>query len=144
MKAMAEVFDPFEEHGLLGQARSATRTGRETRRKSSSIPSGGPSRREVRRVSDVLIGDGTAIHDALRKESAAVARGRPAVRLAQPRLKPTLTPDDAADQEAHGQADDAVDEVHGRITRSARRLAKAGEPLDTRRSTCFGWNTPRR
>ena len=65
-KAMAEVFAPFEDRGLLDKLEREERAGKPGGdRRLSGRPSRSRSRRV--RVSDVLIGDGTAIRDSLRK-----------------------------------------------------------------------------
>ena len=81
-QALAEALRPLREARPAGQAESGkARPGKPSRK--SSIYPGGPARgSRSSPVSDVLIGDGTAIRDSLRRPAGTVGRGRPLVRLA--------------------------------------------------------------
>ncbi len=101
---------------------------RETRKRSSPTRSATPRPHQILRVSDVLIGDGTAIRDSLRRhpELSGVADRLFAWLL--PRLKPTLSLDDQLTKESMDKAGRAVNEVVANYS-PGQMLAKAGQLL---------------
>ena len=104
--------------------------GRETRRKSSSIPSGhpeaatgGPRQRRVDRRRDGHPRRAAQAPAAFAPWPTGCSPG------SQPRLKPTLTADDQLTKERMDKAEKAVGEVQAEYS-VGQPLAKAGQPLD--------------
>ena len=73
-RAVAEAFVPFDDHGLLDKL-NQDKLGPGNEKEIVIYPVGRPEAQQVVPVSDVLIGDGTAIRDSLRRqpELSAVA-----------------------------------------------------------------------
>jgi putative nucleotidyltransferase with HDIG domain len=128
-KALAEVFEPFEQRGLLDKL-DQEKLGPGNQEEIIIFPADRPDAQQVVRVSNVLLGDATAIHDSLRKhpETSAVADRLFAWFL--PRLKPTLTVDERLTKEAMDEAVRAVPEALETFS-IGQPLAKAGQPLES-------------
>lgn len=126
-KSLAEVFAPFEDHGLLDSLNQES-LGPGNQEEIIVFPVNRPKAQQVVRVSDVLIGGGTALHDSLRKhpELSLVADRLFAWLL--PRLKPTLTVDDQMTKDAMEAAVQAVPEVVVNYS-AGQPLAKAGQAI---------------
>ncbi len=126
-KAIADVFAPFEERGLLEKL-DQEKLGRGNQDEITVFRAGQPDSQQVVRVSDVLIGNGTTILDALQKNHELAPVADQLFAWLQPRLKPTLTVDDRLTKEAMDEAEKAVPEAL--VTYSeGQPLAKAGKPL---------------
>ncbi|MEE8453050.1 MAG: HDIG domain-containing metalloprotein [Thermoguttaceae bacterium] len=130
--AMTAAFDPFRNRGILGQLPVELERGNREEilvypiDEVESLPS-------PVRISDVLVGDGTAIHDSLRDqfESADVADRLFAWLWPRLRELSTLEFDEVATRRDQEQAAGVVEDVL--ITygpdQPDRPLAKAGQPL---------------
>ena len=128
-KALAEAFAPFEERGLLDKLSDKNRPGNQE--EIVTYPVGHPELQQVVRVSDVLLGDGSAIHDSLLKQRDLSAVADRLFAWLLPLLKATkatLTIDDQLTQEAQDAAVQAVDDVFDEYS-VGQPLAKAGQPL---------------
>ena len=77
----------------------------------------------------MLLGDKTAIQRPLRKNPQLAAVADRLFTWLKPRLKPTLTLDDAATKQEIGAAVDAVPDVYAEYS-VGQTLAKAGVPLE--------------
>jgi putative nucleotidyltransferase with HDIG domain len=131
-KAVAEAFVPFEQRGLLEKLDSKLGPGNQE--EIVAYPLGHPKTIHVLRVSDVLIGDGTAIRDSLRRRPELVGVADRLFAWLWPRLKSTLSLDDQLTKESIDKAGHAVSEVLVNYS-PGQVLAKAGrmlgpEPLD--------------
>ncbi len=124
MKSVEDVLKPFEQQGLLEKLDSEG-----NQQEIIVYPAGRPEAREVRRVADVLLGDKTAIQDAMRKSAQLAPVADRLFAWLKPRLKPTLTVDDAATKQEVNSAVDAVKDVVVEYS-PGQTLAKAGEPLE--------------
>ncbi len=122
-KAIAEVLAPFEQRGLLDKLST---TGNQEELLSYDL--GHPESKQVTRVSDVLIGDGTAIRDGLRNNPRLAPVADRLFAWLLPRLKPTLSVDDAASKEGMDRAENSVPPVHVEYS-VGQPLAKGGQPL---------------
>ncbi len=133
--AVAEVFAPFEERGLLDKLDQSLGPGNQE--EIVVYPKGHPNLRQRVLVSDVLIGDGTVLRDALRRrgEIADVADRLSAWLL--PRLKPTLRVDPALTKQNMDQAEADVGEVMTQYS-AGQTLAKAGQPLNEEQIDLLG------
>ncbi len=131
--AIAAAFTPFEEHGLLEKLPTTPSEGNQEKiLVGSNVPHEPP---QVVKVSDVLIGDGTALRESLLKQLEAAELPN-AADLAdrlqawiRPRLSPTLQLDDAGTKHAK---DDAAASVETELVsyKPGELLAEAGKPLD--------------
>ena len=134
---------PFRAARTAGQAQRQ-RTGRETRKRSSSIRRATPNC--SRSSASATCCSATAAPSTTRCSSSPSFRAV-ADRLfawLQPRLKAmkaTLTVDDQRTKEAMDEAGKAVAEVFEEYS-VGQTLAKAGQPLDHPEIACFAWNTP--
>jgi len=125
-KAIAEVFAPFEQRGLLEKLNQNIGPGNQE--EILVYRRGSPELQRVVRVSDVLIGDGTAIGDGLRKHPDLANVADRLFAWLKPRLKSTLTVDDQQTKESRNEAGEAVQEVLVKYS-VGQPLAKAGQPL---------------
>ncbi|MBU4399372.1 MAG: HDIG domain-containing protein, partial [Planctomycetes bacterium] len=131
-KAIAEVFAPFEERGLLDKLDQSLGPGNQE--EIVVYPEGHPKSRQVIQVGDVLIGDGTAIRDALRRrDELSEAADRLFAwflpKLKPPKLKPTLSVNDSLTKQNMDEAEKAVGEVRTQYS-AGQTLAKAGQALN--------------
>jgi len=123
-KALAEVFAPFEERGLLDKLP----TGPGNQDEILVYPEGHPKSPQVVRVGDVLIGDGTMLREALQKNSRLAPVADRLFQWLQPRLKATLSIDAKLTGQYMDDAERNVPEVQIEYS-AGQTLAKAGEPL---------------
>jgi cyclic-di-AMP phosphodiesterase PgpH len=127
--ALTEVFIPFEVHGLLDKL--SEEFGQGDQNEITVYPQGKPElQRDVHVSDDVLIGDGGAIRDSLRKKPDLAKVADRLFAWLKPRLKPTLSVDDQRTRLAIDQAVKAVKEVRIDYV-VGQPLADAGQPLDT-------------
>ncbi len=126
-KAIAEVFAPFEEHGLLDKLDQSHGPGNQE--EIVVYPEGYPKSRLVIQVGDVLIGDGTAIRDALRRRDELSEVADRLFAWLLPKLKPTLSVDDALTKQNMAKAEADVAEVLIEYS-AGQTLAKAGQALN--------------
>ncbi len=94
-----------------------------------AYPSGHPQSQQILRASDVMLGDGTAIRDSLRKDPELSAIADRLFAWLLPQLKPTLTVDDDLTKQSMDEAASAVKEVLINYS-VGQSLAKAGQALD--------------
>jgi putative nucleotidyltransferase with HDIG domain len=127
--AIADVFAPFEERGLLEKL-DQDKLGLGNQEKITIFPIGNPELQQAIPVSDVLIGDGTTIRDAMRKNRDLSPVADRLFAWLQPRLKPTLTVDSQLTKEAMDQAEQAVPDVLVTYSAGPSALAKANKPLE--------------
>jgi len=133
-RSLDAAFAPFVERGLL--ASLSERYGKGNQEEILVHPPDEPERQRTVKVSDVLIGDGTALLESLRTELESPEVADRLFAWLRPRLEShaTLTLDEkAGTAEAMAEAAEAVEPVlvhykPGR--RSEQPLAKAGVPLD--------------
>jgi len=125
-KAVAEVFAPFEERGLLNKLDSKLGPGNQE--EIIAYPLGHPKTTCVLHVSDVLIGDGTAIRDSLRRDPDLSGVADHLFAWLLPRFRPTLSLDDQLTKESIDKAARAVNEVVASYS-PGQVLAKAGDLL---------------
>ena len=125
-KAVTEVFAPFEERGLLDKLDQSLGPGNQE--EIVVYPKGHPNLRQVVQVSDVLIGDGTALREALRRRGEIADVADRLFDWLLPRLKPTLRVDPALTKQNMDQAEADVGEVMTQYS-AGQTLAKAGQPL---------------
>jgi len=124
--AIAEVFRPFERRGLLDKLDQTLGSGNQN--EITVYTADRPNQREHVRIIDVLIGDGSAMRDALRKNPDLSAVTDRLFAWLKPRLKPTLSVDLTATKEAIDRSVAAVPDTW--VTYPAEQaLAKAGESL---------------
>lgn len=126
-KALAEIFAPFEERGLL--AKLSDKEGRGNQQEIIVYPLGHPELQQVVQVSDVLIGPSIAMGEALRKHPVTAPVGDRLFAWILPRLKPTLTLDDTLTTQSFDTAEKSVSEVVAEYS-AGQPLVKAGETLD--------------
>ena len=129
-KALADAFAPFEARGLLDKL--SDKNGPGNQEDIVTYPVGHPGIQQTVRVTDVLLGDGNAIREALRRNSQLAPVADRLFAWLQPRLKAlrtTLNVDDQLTKEAMDRAEDAVGEVFEEYS-VGQTLAKAGEPFD--------------
>lgn len=128
-KALAEVFAPFEDRGLLDKL--SDKNGPGNQEEIIVYPVGRPKVQRIVQISDVLIGDGTAIRDALRKHpQLSPVADRLFAWLMRPNIiKPTLTADDQLTKQRMDKAEKDVREVRTDYS-AGQVLAKAGQALD--------------
>ena len=125
-KSLGEVFAPFEQRGLLDKLSQDLGPGNE--QEITVYPMGRPNAQRVVPVSDVLIGDGTAIRDSLRKHPELSGVADRLFAWILPRIEPTLRVDDQMTKEAMSEAVKDVAEVMVDYS-VGQSLAKAGQPL---------------
>ena len=124
--AVAEVIAPFEEHGLLKQFDQDLGPGNQ--KEIEVYPAGFPQERKTVRTADVLIGDGTAIRDALRdREELSGAADRLFAWLMR-KLTPTLARNDVLTKHNMDEAESGVKEIVVDYS-AGQALAKGGQPL---------------
>ncbi len=128
--AIAEVFAPFEDRGLLDKL--SDKNGPGNQQDIIVYPVGHPKLQRRVPISEVLIGDGTAIRDALRKDPQLSPVADRLVRLAQAAAEDDEAHPDPDDQLTKQRMDKAERDVRKVQTEYAigQVLAKAGEPLD--------------
>ncbi|MEN6404869.1 MAG: HDIG domain-containing metalloprotein [Thermoguttaceae bacterium] len=125
--AIADVFKPFEDRGLL--LPKDLPSGKENQKEITVYPIGHPEAKRVVQVGDVLLGDGTAIRDALRKTPELSAVADSLFAWIQPRLRPTLTLDPVATKLAVAEAVRSVPDVLAEYS-VGQKLSRPGQPLD--------------
>ena len=124
--AIGEALAPFEKRGLLDKLNQNLGPGNQE--EISVYPWGHLDAKRNIPVSEVQIGDGTAILDSLRKQPDLVAVADRLFAWLLPRLKPTLTVDDDVTKEAMDNAVNAVADVLVNFS-AGQTLAKARQPL---------------
>jgi cyclic-di-AMP phosphodiesterase PgpH len=130
-KAIAEVFAPYEEHGLLDKLSDKNGAGNT---QEIVVDSKAPRRhRQIVPISAVMVADfraeKNAIHENLRKHPQLSAVADRLFAWLAPKLKPTLTADDQATKEKMDAAEKAVPPVWTEYLRG-QTLAKEGLPLN--------------
>ncbi|MBN1393829.1 MAG: HDIG domain-containing protein, partial [Pirellulales bacterium] len=125
--AVAEVFAPFEEHGLLDKLEQDLGPGNQN--EIVVYPKGRRDLRQVFQVADVLIGDGTSIRDALRRREELEGTADRLFAWLSPKLKPTLRRDDRLTKENMAEAEAEVPGVLIRYS-VGQTLAKGGQALN--------------
>jgi cyclic-di-AMP phosphodiesterase PgpH len=134
-KAIADAFEPFEQRGVLDKVSE-----KGNQKEISVYPIGRPASRQVVQVNDVLLGDGTAVRDALRQPPALSAVADRLFVWLAPRLKqmkPTLTFDDRRTKEAIDSDIQRVEPVLVEFS-VGEPLAKAGQPLEAEQLDLLG------
>ena len=126
-KAVADVFAPYEDR-LLNKLSAEFGPGNQE--EIVTYPLGHPDSQQVVRLSDVLmlIGEGTAIREGLRKNLEPVNVADRLFAWLAPRLKPTLSVDGPRTRLAMDRAVKAVPEVFVSYA-AGQTLAKAGQSL---------------
>jgi cyclic-di-AMP phosphodiesterase PgpH len=129
-QALAEAFAPIEKHGLLDKL-NQDKLGPGNQEEITIYPVGRPDDYQTVRVSDVLIGDGSAIRDSLRRQPDLSAVADRLFVWLFPRLKqtPTLSLDDDLTKQAMDRAAQSVPEVLVNYS-VGQTLAKAGQTLE--------------
>jgi putative nucleotidyltransferase with HDIG domain len=122
-KMVAAALEPFESRGLLHELPQEL-----NQNEILVYPADRPQQKQVTRVSDVLVGNGTAIFERLRAELGSDEVASLVFDWLRPRLPATLTLDEAATQNARQAAVDRVPEVV-REYKPGQSLAKLGQPL---------------
>ncbi|MCE5302052.1 MAG: HDIG domain-containing protein [Planctomycetaceae bacterium] len=125
--AIADVFKQFEDRGLL--LPKDLPSGKENQKEITIYPVGHPEAKRVVQVGDVLLGDGTAIRDALRKTPELSSVADALFAWIQPQLHPTLTLDPMATKLAVDEAVRAVPDVLVEYS-VGQRLSRPDHPLD--------------
>lgn len=125
-KALAEVFAPFEERGLLDKLSQDLGPGNQE--EIVVYPRGRPEAREVIRISDVLIGDGAALRESMQQQPVLEPLAERLFAWLRPRLVSTLTVDDQRTKQNMEDAAEAVEEVFVEYA-VGQTLAPAGKPL---------------
>ena len=125
-RAVGEALAPFEERGLLDKLSKKLGTGNQE--EITVYPGWHLNAKRNVPVSEVLIGDGTAIQESLRQQLDLEAVADRLFAWLLPRLKPTLTVDGDATKEAMDNAVKAVADVPVKIS-AGQPLAPAGKPL---------------
>jgi putative nucleotidyltransferase with HDIG domain len=125
-KAMVAALAPFEQRGLLEKL--AEDLGKANQEEILVHPRGAPEPLQVVKVSDVLIGDRSAVQQSLHNQFGSPAVADRLFYWIRPRLRPTLTPDLGETERAMKQAVASVQPVL--VTYAAgQTLAKAGDDL---------------
>ena len=124
--ALAEVFAPFERCGLLEKFDQDIGPGNQ--QEIEVYPSGLPERRLPVRVADVLIGDGTAILDALRSQPEFAGTADRLFAWLMRKITPTLVINAPLTKQNMEQAAAEVGEVLAEYS-VGQTLAKADRPL---------------
>jgi len=125
-RALSAAFAVFEQRGLLQELDQAQ--GKGNQEEILIHPRGLAEPLQVVKVTEALIGDGTALQEALRAQFASEAVADRLFAWLKPKLKPTLTPDDTQTSRA---MEEAVKAVPDEVVRYAagQSLAKASERL---------------
>lgn len=129
--AIGQALDPFEKRGLLDKLSENLGTG--NKEEISVYPLGHLDAKRNIPVSEVQIGDGTAILDSLRRQPDLVPVADRLFAWLLPRLKrlkPTLTVDDDATKEAMDNAVTSEADKFVTFTEGQSTLVKARQPLD--------------
>jgi putative nucleotidyltransferase with HDIG domain len=129
MEAIADVFAPIEERGLLDKL-DQDKLGPGNQDKIMVFQVGQPDSQQAIPVSDVLIGNGLAIRDAMLKNRDLAPVADRLFAWLQPRLKPTLTVDSQLTKDAMDEAERAVPDVLLTYSAGQAVLAKANKPLE--------------
>lgn len=126
-KSLAAAFAPFEQRGLLEKL-----PGEMSKGNSEEIvvyPEGRPQARQVVKVSDVLIGEGKAMHQSLLDQLGTPDLADRVFAWVRPRLPWTLElAEDETKQELDGAAASVGEELMYVVRGST--LAPAGQPID--------------
>ncbi len=138
-KAIAEVFAPFEEQGLLDKLSQDLGPGNQD--EIIAYPVGHPQSQQILRVSDVLIGDGTAIRDSLRRDPELSAIADRLFAWLLPQLKPTLTVDDDLTKQSMDAAARPSRKFWSIIPSVSRWPRRASRSV-IRSWRCFAWSMP--
>lgn len=125
-KALAAATAPFEQRGLLETLPQQTGEGNQD--EIVVYPLGQHDSQQIVKVSDVLIGDATAIRESLRKHLPSAEVADITFDWIRPRLKSTLTQDKDETKKALDTAAAAVKEVQVNYE-PGQILAPAGQPL---------------
>ena len=125
--ALAAALAPFESQGLLDKL---TQKPKQLNQEQIVVhPKGRPEIEKIVNITDVLIGNGNAISSRLEEKLGDPLLAARLFAWLRPRLKPTLTFDEAATQKAVRKAFDSVDEVYAKFA-VGQVLSPAGKPLD--------------
>lgn len=125
-KALATAMAPFEQHGLLETLPQQLGDGNQD--EIIVYPGEQRDSQKIVKVSDVLIGDATAIRESLRKHLPSAEVADIVFDWLRPRLKSTLDQDKAEIQKALDTAAAAVKEVLVNYE-PGQALAPAGQPI---------------
>ncbi len=128
VRAVAEAFELFERRGLLKKFEQDLGPGNQE--EIVIYPVGNPELRHVVPVGDVLIGDGSAIRDALRRRPVLAGVADRLFAWLFPRLTPTLRVDDQLTKQNMAEAEKEVGPVLVEYS-VGQPLAKAGRPLNS-------------
>ena len=128
-KQLAAAMAPFETRGLLGQFSREPGSG--SFEEILVHPVGQTDKALVVKVADVLIGDGNAVYQSLQKGFDSADLADRVFAFMRPRLRDTLTLDEAETKRALDEAAAGVADVPMKIEAQAR-LARVGRPLDRR------------
>jgi putative nucleotidyltransferase with HDIG domain len=128
-KQLAAAMAPFETRGLLGQFSREPGSG--SFEEILVHPAGQTDKAQVVKVADVLIGDGNAVFQSLQKSLDSADLADRVFAFMRPRLRDTLTLDEAETKRALDEAAAGVADVPMKIESQAR-LARAGRSLDRR------------
>jgi putative nucleotidyltransferase with HDIG domain len=121
--ALAKVFAPFEQRGLL------EKLDQELNQEEILVhPLGKSEPLQLVKVGEVLMGDRTALRDSLRAQSELSPVADRLFAWIEPRLKPTLTLDDAQTKRAKMEAAALVKDVVVNYS-AGQVLARVGQPL---------------
>ena len=127
--AVAAALAPFESQGLLGKL---TQTPKGLNQEQIVVrPEGRPEIEKVVNIADVLIGNGNAVSSRLEEKLGDPLLAARLFAWLRPRLKATLTFDEAATQKAIRKAADSVKEVYaefavGQVLSPGRQTAGVG------------------
>lgn len=126
-KALSAALAPFEQRGLLETLPQQPGEGNQD--EIVVYPLGQHDSQQIVKVSDVLIGDATAIRESLRKHLPSAEVGDITLDWLRPRLKSTLTQDKEETKKALDTAAAAVKDVLVNYE-PGQILAPAGQPLE--------------
>lgn len=125
-EAVASALAPFESQGLLDKL---TQTPQQLNQEQIVVhPKGRLEIEKIVNIADVLIGDGNSILQRLEEKLGDTLLAARLFAWLRPRLKPTLTFDEAATQRAIRKAADSVEEVYAKFA-VGQVLCPAGKPL---------------
>ena len=125
--ALKDAFAPFERDGLLEKL-DQDKLGTGNQKEIIVFPVGHPDSQRIVPVKEVLIGDGSTIHDRLRQNPALSLVADNLFAWLKPRLKSTLILDDLRTKEARAEAVKNVPEVLMNYS-VGQRLVEARQPL---------------
>lgn len=135
VEAVADVLDPYEEHGLLKKFDQEIGSGNQ--KEIEVYQTKFPNEREVVQVADVLIGDGTAIRETLRYRVELAGSADRLFAWLMRKLTPTLQVDDTLTKQNMDDAEAEVDEKWVDYS-VGQTLAKAGQPMNAEQIGLLG------